>query len=70
MTTETDTYPPTPNYSDRPTIIVGVDDDGVVYGVEAVGFPMPAGVRIIVRNYSHGPCHDHEDGPAYEDAAA
>lgn len=61
---------PTPDYSDRPTLIVGTDDNGGVYGVEAVGFALPDGVRVVYRNYDHGPCHDVEDGLAYEDEEA
>ena len=63
-------YDPTPDYSDRPTIIVGTDDEGNTYGVETVGFDLPADTRIVYRNYSHGPSHDEEDGLAYEDTEA
>jgi len=61
-------FVPSPDYSDRPTLIVGVDDEGNTYGVEAVAFSLPDDVRIVYRNYSHGPAHDEPDGLGYEDA--
>jgi hypothetical protein len=59
-----------PDYSDRPTLIVGVDDEGGTYGVQAVGITLPENVRIVYRNYSRGQSHEEEHGLAFEDEVA
>jgi hypothetical protein len=65
-----DNIVPVPDYANdpdgRPTLIIGVSaDENVMFGVEAVGFDLPANLRIVKRDYDHGPIH--EDNLAYED---
>lgn len=58
-----------PDYSSRPTLIIGAvldrQNEPEVQGVTPIGFTLPKGLRIIVRDYAHGP--EHTDGDAYED---
>jgi hypothetical protein len=56
-----------PDYSDRPTLVIGyASGDQAVYGVEAEGFLIPEGVRVVARDFSLGSEED-EEGTLYED---
>jgi len=58
-----------PDYSDRPTVIVGYDPNDIgAMNVSLVGFPEDVAVlaRIVLRDWSRGDTPD-EDGDFYED---
>ena len=56
---------PMPKYGDKPTLVVGITEDGVA-GVHAEGFDLPADVRVVERDYTRGNDED-EHGDLYVD---
>jgi hypothetical protein len=57
-----------PDYSDRPTVIVGVANDYSSPAVSLTGFPddIMDMVRVVIRDWDAGSEPD-EDGDMYED---